>query len=221
MCRFLLVKSQKPIKPLSLLSSFAAMAQKSKAFDGDWQGDGWGIAWLDEKHVWHEYKSLLPVWKDTKAFDTISHTTLFTVHARSASFPQHKNVIEYNQPFTNKKFAFVFNGLLRGVSLPQNIQGSIGSQKIWFLLQDIMEKNTPSESLKKILQLLKNNSREIKALNIGIADTKNIYTLCYYSQFPSYYQIHHADTKDIKIICSEPIDGFSFKIMCANEIISL
>ncbi|MBI3954995.1 hypothetical protein HY338_01010, partial [Candidatus Gottesmanbacteria bacterium] len=44
MCRFLLVRSKIKIKPEKLLQDFAGMCQKSRAPDGDWQGDGWGIA---------------------------------------------------------------------------------------------------------------------------------------------------------------------------------
>ena len=57
MCRFLLAKSKLSINPEKILKSFAKMAKKSKAYDGDWQGDGWGFSWLkDDK--WQIYKSI-------------------------------------------------------------------------------------------------------------------------------------------------------------------
>src|SRR3989338_688548 len=106
MCRFLLVKSKKPINPQRLLKSFALMAKKSKAYDGDWQGDGWGIAWMVNKK-WNIIKSLYPIWKDEHKFFDFPSTTIFAVHARSASFPQHKNNLEYNQHFINDSTVFV------------------------------------------------------------------------------------------------------------------
>ena len=45
MCRFLLAKSENPIKPKTILEQFSIMAQKNKTYDGDWQGDGWGFSW--------------------------------------------------------------------------------------------------------------------------------------------------------------------------------
>ncbi len=50
MCRFLLLKSKKPINPQPILEKFAIMAERIKAFDGDWQGDVWGFSRLDDKN---------------------------------------------------------------------------------------------------------------------------------------------------------------------------
>src|SRR3990167_11442589 len=130
MCRFLLCKSKQPIDPKKILGSFAKMAETSKAYDGDWQGDGWGFSWL-ENNKWHEYRSLKPIWKEKNKFSKFPRSYIFSIHVRSASFPQHKNNIEYNQPYINEFYSYVFNGLLRGVTL--SLSGDIGAQKIWLL----------------------------------------------------------------------------------------
>ncbi|OGK25013.1 hypothetical protein A3A46_01850 [Candidatus Roizmanbacteria bacterium RIFCSPLOWO2_01_FULL_37_13] len=204
MCRFLLAKSKKLIKPYQLLHSFSLMAKNSKAFDGDWQGDGWGIAWLEAKS-WKLYKSLSPIWEEFGKFNNFPKTNLFAIHARSASFSKHKNNIDYNQPFIADSRIFVFNGFLKGVRFPYQIPGDIGAQKIWYLLQKQLKTVKPVTALKNIKQLLKNNTKEIQALNIGLADINNIYSLNYYTKHPDYYQLFHYQSENIELICSERI----------------
>lgn len=198
------------------------MAKNSQAYDGSWQGDGWGIAWLNKNNKWQIKKSLLPIWEDQKLFEDIPETTTLAVHARSASFSQQKNILKYNQPYINNSYAFVFNGFLKGVFLSDRIAGQIGSQKIWSLLQDYLKKMTPKEALIKIKRILLKNSQEVQALNIGLADQKNIYALCYYSGHPRYYQLKYFSGSDFSIICSGKIIGVNcFKSLTANEIIRL
>ncbi len=218
MCRFLLCKSKQLINPKKILSSFAKMAQNSKAFDGDWQGDGWGIAWLKD-NKWQEYRSLKPIWEEKEKFLKFPQSYIFSIHARSASFPQHKNNIEYNQPYINEFYSYVFNGLLRGVTL--SLSGDIGAQKIWLLLNDYLKKMNLTQALYKTTDILKKNSRSIQALNIGIAGKNTISAYCHYTKHPNYYSLQYSDSSDVKIICSEVIDGFSFKSLPTNSLITL
>jgi predicted glutamine amidotransferase len=219
MCRFLLAKSKNPLNPKAILEKFSIMAEKSKAFDGDWQGDGWGFSWIDEKNQWQLYRSLSPVWQDTKTFETFPSSSIFTIHARSASFPQHKNNLEYNQPYTNESYSYVFNGLLKGVTL--SLPGQVGAQKIWLLLNDYLKKMNLTQALYKTSYILKNNSHSIQALNIGVAGKDTISAYCFYSQHPKYYSLYYLDRPDLKIIASEPIGGFSFKPLLTNSLITL
>ncbi len=202
MCRFLLVKSKNPIKPVKLLKSFSSMAKNSKSFDGDWQGDGWGIAWK-KNHTWQLFKSVSPIWENEKKFDEIPETTIFAVHARSASFPKHKNNIEYNQPFINGSKVFVFNGLLKGVTLPYQTTGKIGAQKIWNLLQAELKNHRPNIALNNIKKLLIKYTKKIQALNIGLVDLDEIYSLNYYTKYPDYYKLHYYKDSYLEMICSE------------------
>lgn len=218
MCRFLLFKSKQPQNPQAIIKSFSQMAKKSKAFDGDWQGDGWGISWLDEND-WKSYKSVKPIWEDDKKEALLFSSKIFLIHARSASFPQHKNNKEYNQPFINSIMAFVFNGLIKGVSL--HLPGVIGSQKIWSLLQKKLLTMTPESALKETERIITKNSKTVQALNIGIADKDNIYALCYYSNHKDYYSLHYSKTADVSIISSEPIEGFNFFRLIKGEVARL
>lgn len=218
MCRFLLLKSKKPIIPTEIVTAFAKMSKKSKAYDGDWQGDGWGFSWF-EKDSWKTYKSLKPIWENKKQFIKFPNSCIFLIHARSASFPQHKNKIEYNQPFTSDHYSYVFNGLLRGVTL--SLPGNIGAEKIWFLVKDNLKKMNLTQALYKTADVLKLNSRDIQALNIGIAGKNTISAYCHYTSYPDYYSLRYFDSSEIKIICSEEIEGFKFKTLPSNTIITL
>lgn len=219
MCRFLLYKSNRLTKPEKILRLFANMAKNSQALDGDWQGDGWGISWLDNKNCWQTTKSQNPIWNDMNKFSSIPVNKLFVIHARSASFPQHKDNVNYNQPYVNNNYVFVFNGLLKGVRIKSDKNSEIGAQKIWSLLQNILKTHPPLVALNKLKQILLNNSEKIQALNIGLSDKKNLYSLCYFSSNPDYYQLHYFSKNNTNIICSESLKDYSFNDLQSSEII--
>lgn len=222
MCRYLLAKFETPVFPQKILGSFSEMAQKSKVYDGDWQGDGWGISYLDEGGNWRTKKSLLPIWEEENTFESFPKTLMLAIHARSASFPDQKGVIDYNQPFIDEPYVFVFNGLLEKVSLSSQIPGEIGSQKIWFLLGKMLKRLTPLEALKKIKNVLLEGSFDLQALNIGLCDKKNLYSLCYFSKHPEYYRQFYLNTGGMKIICSEKLMGYgAFKPFLVGETLCL
>lgn len=205
MCRFLLARFHEPTRPQELLEAFAEMSEKSKALDGDWQGDGWGVAWLDEQGEWHRQTSLAPVWQETHIFDDLPATRALVAHARAASFPHHKGVIEFNQPYLFHEYAFVFNGLLRGVTLP-GIPGRIGAEKICHLVKrELATAASPQEALERVRNLLDQNAKEIVALNLGLATPEGIYSLNHFTQHPEYYSLHAWNDEATHIICSEPL----------------
>ncbi|MDP4011559.1 MAG: class II glutamine amidotransferase [Candidatus Roizmanbacteria bacterium] len=217
MCRFLLAKSREKQDPTQLLESFADMAQKSKAYDGDWQGDGWGASWWNGRS-WEQYVSLKPVWEDREFFSFIPETSLLCIHARSASFERHKNTIEFNQPYIQGRYAFVFNGLLKGVTLPHPLSGTIGAQKIWSLLQIYLKKYSPENALKRTVTDLNKHSRFIQALNIGLSDGKNIYAYTQYATHPQYYHLGHSTSKETTIVVSEQIEGYEFEAIKQSQV---
>lgn len=204
MCRFLLAKFDQPTKPQRLLERFANMSKASKALDGDWQGDGHGIAWIDENNNWQRRTSLDPVWQIPAAFADIPTTTTLVAHARSASFPYHKGVLAYNQPYLFGEYAFVFNGLLKGVSLPP-IPGVIGAEKISYLLQEALKTRGPTEALEYLKQFLTAHCREIIALNVGLATPNAFYSINQYSIHPDYYRLHSWQEDGVTLTCSEPL----------------
>ncbi len=207
MCRFLLVKSKEPIKPKKLLIEFAKMTKNSKAYDGSQQDDGWGIAWIDKKRQWRLKKSLSPIWKEINSFNQFPSTKIFVVHSRNPSFSKDRGILAYNQPYIDGEYSFVFNGLLKGVSLPK-VPGNIGAEKIWYILKRELKKdNNVKRVLEKTKTLLLKNSKEVIAFNIGLASSKKnkIYSICYFTKYPEYYQLHLFKYQYYEIICSEKL----------------
>jgi glutamine amidotransferase len=221
MCRFLMVKSVLPLEIENFLLEFSEACKKRKTPDGDWQGDGWGISYLDENYEWNLYRSVKPIWDEKEEFKNIPESKFFLVHARSSSFENQKNFLEYNQPFISKKYSFVFNGFIKGVSLPFKISGSIGSQKIWNLLLELLKRENPEKSLAILKEIILKNSRSVQALNIGLSDGVNLYALCYYESNPDYYSLFYANNPSISIISSEIIPNFDFRKLSAGEVVVL
>jgi hypothetical protein len=209
MCRFLLAKSKDSLRPEGLLHEFAAMCQRSHAPDGDWQGDGWGVAWQTDKS-WKIHKSLSPIWEDLDKFSTIPQTNLFVVHARSVGFPQHKNNLEFNQPYLHNNLCFVFNGMIRGVKLQRVLSGIIGAQKVFsFLIEEMKTKNA-KESLK-----------QVEGMNVGLVSDDNFYILCEYSIHPSYFTLQYYKDETIALACSEKIGTYNWETMSKGEVLVL
>ncbi|HLD01402.1 MAG TPA: hypothetical protein VJC10_00865 [Patescibacteria group bacterium] len=207
MCRFALVLSEENIKPEVLLNSFADMAKDSLAPDGDSQQDGWGVAWFS-KNAWQTHHSLLPIWEDREMFGAIPRSHAFAFHARSASFPRHKGDILFNQPYVNGEYAFVFNGLLKGVALPFSVTGKIGAEKIWNLLQIELKTNDPDTALQNVKELLVKHSNEIIALNIGLMTNDSVYSLNQFSGDKDYYTLHKYKENGLQVISSQPLSLF-------------
>jgi len=221
MCRFLMIKSQLPYQAADVLSKFAAMAEESRAPDGDRQADGWGIGWLDQEGHWQVRKSLRSIWQETDSLDEFPASRLFLVHARSASFPHQKDVLEYNQPYIEESYGFVFNGLLEGVTLPFPVGGRIGAQKIWSLLSAGLGRSGPKESLIELAGDLGRYSRRVQALNIGLAGQGRLYAYCRYEGDGGYYQLQYLDFPDLQMVCSEALAGFNFQPVPRGRVLRL
>lgn len=226
MCRFLLVKSKNKIKPEKFLREFSSMCEKSRAPDGDWQGDGWGIALKSQisklkSQSWDIYKSLKPVWKDQEQFNKFPETDLFVVHARSSGFPDQKGIIEYNQPYIEDSLCYVFNGMIRGVSLSKPIAGKIGAQKIFSLLKQQIQNNPPEEALENVDKLIINNAKKAEGMNIGFVYEDKFYVLCEYENNQDYFGVRYFRDDNITLVCSEPIGSYQWRYMKKSEILVL
>jgi predicted glutamine amidotransferase len=209
MCRFLILKSKKLLKPEFFLQKFALKCRQSKALDGDWQGDGWGIGYKVNKE-WKVYKSLRPIWREKEVFSSFPKTCLFTVHARSA-FGDTKGVLEFNQPFIKDDCLFVFNGNIKGVRLRKVVKGKIGAQKIFNLFLYFLKNNSLKAALKKTEALLLQNSSFVYGLNIGVVFKDKVYALCQFqSKDENYFSLRFFNGSDFKIIASESILNSGF-----------
>ncbi|OGD18937.1 MAG: hypothetical protein A2W03_13875 [Candidatus Aminicenantes bacterium RBG_16_63_16] len=211
MCRFLMVKSAGPLAARGLLEPFARLAARSPAPDGDPQADGWGISWIDGAGAWEVRKFTEPIWESAARFGEFPDSRFFCLHARSASSPEIKNAVEFNQPFAGDRYAFVFNGFLEGISLPYPVPGRIGSQKIWSLLAARLAGSGGVESLTAVRDLLNRRSRRVQALNIGLSDGEYLYGLCQYDGNEEYYRCRVHVSPGLAMVCSGPLEGFAFR----------
>jgi predicted glutamine amidotransferase len=227
-CRFLVVKSAEPFDAGPWLERFADMAETSRAPDGDRQADGWGVSWISAGGGWRGLKSVAPVWEERAAFASVPSCRVLAVHARSASFASHKGVLDYSQPFVDSRHAFVFNGLLRGVSLPAGDGRIIGSQRIWDLFRALKERTAAAgpdresarESLERLVGILESRSREVSALNIALCDASRIYVYCRFADHPSYYQLHALESPGLAAVCSRPLSGLNFRPIPTGRVLA-
>jgi len=205
MCRFLMARFDAPGPPGPVVEGFSRMCRESRSPDGDRQEDGWGTAWFEPESGWSTRKSPLPIWEDDEGRQKIPPARTLILHARSASFPRHRGDIEFNQPFVKDGVAFVFNGLIRGVTFPRPLPGRIGSQKIWHLLRSLLRTRSAAEALARLNRILEKHSRDISALNLGLCDGERISAFSRASRNNGYYRLHQARRPGFILISSEPI----------------
>jgi predicted glutamine amidotransferase len=213
MCRFLLLAADAPRDMRSLIGRFAQLCQHSTGLDGTgWQGDGWGVAWWQDHHGWQVQHSLAPIWTGTDAIQHLPPTRHLLVHARSASFAQHKGHLAYIQPYVCGPYAFVFNGFIKGVRLPRAVPGAIGAEKIWSLVQAQLAQGVPAQqALATVYAELARHSRDIQACNMGLSDGQ---TYALYNGNPHglpYYQLYQAQQEKLSMVCSEPFGSWDWQ----------
>lgn len=218
MCRFLIVKSKKKIKPEDLLPSFALACQKSKAPDGEMQKDGYGIAW-QERGSWQLKKSLMPIWEEQDLFYAIPETNLFVAHARSAGFAKDKDNLDYNQPFIDGNLCFVFNGMIRKISLKLSLEGEIGSQKLFSLIKLQRKKHKIDLSLEKVREFVLKNAEKVEGMNIGLVEDGRISVLCQYTDNKAYFTLHFYQNEELTIVSSEAFGAYDWKTMGKGELL--
>jgi predicted glutamine amidotransferase len=192
MCRLLVVRSQDAFSPAPYLEKFASIAKNSKEF----QGHGWGCAWLEPAGLWQIYRNIRPVWEDD--FSAFPSTGLLVAHARSA-FEDKDIVVENNMPFSDGKAVFIFNGELRGVKIKE--EGRIGAEKIFNFIRRF-DSGDPLAALKKATGIIRNRTRHIRGMNIIMVKDRMIYLSAYFQGDPDYFTMHCKENREL-VICSE------------------
>ncbi len=198
MCRILFAKSAKPFTISALLEPFAKLSRDSQ----EYQGHGWGFAWLD-KGKWQLYHNIKPIWEDE--FSSSTETTLLLAHARSA-FRDEGIVVENNMPFSDSKSVFIFNGELRGVKIKS--EGRIGAEKIYNYIRRF-DKGDQTEALAKGVDIINKRSVYVRAMNIIMSDVVQHSLSTHYGEDPDYFQMHRKTTANMQLVCSQPFAGES------------
>lgn len=182
-----------------------------KGMVGEWPGMAKTVGRLENRFCRYG--------RSEKKFGKVPKTRALVAHARSATFPEHKGNIDYNEPYLSGDYCYVFNGMLKGVRL--EAEGEIGAQKIWSLLQKELTTNEPFRALENISEMLRKNSRSIKGLNIALAKKDNFFVVCGKQGSGDYFTLRKLLNGDLEIICSEEIGNFKFEKMKEGEVIAL
>jgi glutamine amidotransferase len=176
------------------LEVFAFISRNSK----EYQGHGWGCAYIDETGNWQYYKNIRPIWEDR--LGQFGKTTFLLAHARSA-FQDKDIAVENNMPFHNDRWIFMFNGELHGVRLKE--EGKTGARKIFNLIDRSDGRDTKT-ALKKTIRLIKKRTRHVRALNIIITDKEKLYINNSFLEDPDYFQMYYKKMPGTISICSDP-----------------
>jgi predicted glutamine amidotransferase len=193
MCRLLTIKSETPFAITPHFIQFAEIAKNSK----EYQGHGWGCAWLDASSGWKFYKNIDPVWQDD--LDQFDKTRLLVVHARSA-FEDKDIVVENNMPFFDGRTVFIFNGELRGVKIRE--QGRIGAEKIFNYIRRFDQGDT-RQALAKAVGIIRKRTRYIRGMNIIMVNDKGIFVSSYFTEDEDYFSMRYREGREL-VICSAP-----------------
>ncbi len=193
MCRLLTIKSETPFAIAPHLRKFADIARNSK----EYQGHGWGCAYLAESADWRFYKNINPVWQDD--LNPFGETKLLVVHARSA-FEDRDIVIENNMPFFDGRTVYIFNGELRGVKIRQ--EGRIGAEKIFNYIRRF-DRGDTRQALEKAVGIIKKRTRAIRGMNIIMVNQAGIFVASYFTEDDEYFTLHFREGREL-VICSAP-----------------
>ncbi len=206
MCRLLTIRSQTAFPIAPHLEKFAQVAQNST----EYQGHGWGCAYLDDTAGWKFYKNIHPIWDDD--FSRFGRTSLLVVHARSA-FEDRDIAIENNMPFFDGRTVFIFNGELRGVKIRE--EGRIGAEKIFNYIRRF-DKGDTGRALEKAVGIIKKRSRRIRGMNIIMVNSGGIFVSSHFTEDGDYYTLRYRDGREL-IICSAPYSGKTGWQTIAND----
>ena len=193
MCRLLTVRSQTPFAIAPHLKNFADISKNSR----EYQGHGWGYAYLDDVAGWKIYKNINPVWEDD--FSQFSETTLLVAHARSA-FENRDIVIENNMPFFDGRTVYIFNGELRGVRIRE--KGRIGAQKIFNYIRRF-DKGDTQQALVKAVGIIQKRTRHIRGMNIILVNAEGIFVSSNFTEDEEYFTMWYREGNEL-VICSAP-----------------
>lgn len=195
MCRLLYIRSNSPLDPSPHLEAFARLAKQSK----EYQGDGWGIFYLDSNNEWKSHIQINPIWESD--LSQFPKTKIAIVHARSA-FPGTDICVENNMPFWDGKYIFIFNGEVHGVKIRS--EGRIGAEKLFNFIKKFECSGNLVPALKKGISIIENRSDHFRAMNIIIADREHAYLSTYFKEDPEYFTMYEMATDDLLILSSIP-----------------
>lgn len=200
MCRLLLLSHPAGVDPATHLDRFRELSRDSR----EYQGHGWGCAWLDDDSRWRLYHHIRPVWEDTAP--AFPRTRLFIAHARSA-FRDEGIAVENNMPFSDGENVFAFNGELRGVRIRE--AGRIGAEKIFNYIKRF-DRGDMGAAVARGVDIIERKTRYVRAMNFFLASRSSVYIHSLFNEDPDYFQLREAEIEDVRVVCSEPYPGSGY-----------
>ena len=196
MCRILLVSNPTGLSPDNYLDHFKRISQNSE----EYQGHGWGCAWLNHSDEWQFHHNIKPVWEDERS--SFPETRLFIAHARSA-FRDEGIEVNNNMPFTDGSNVFAFNGELRGVRI--NSEGRIGAEKIFNYIKRF-DKGDMRTATRKGVEIINKRTRYIRAMNFFLSNKNEVQVCSWFSEQPEYFQLQLCQQDEMLMICSRQFE---------------
>ncbi|MEW5897192.1 MAG: class II glutamine amidotransferase [Nanoarchaeota archaeon] len=212
---------------------------------GSWtHGDGWGIAYLDEKDRWQLKKSTKAIYNDPAAKELKNmNTNILTLHMRKASVGRIS--YENTHPFTafEKNLGtviFCHNGSIKEeISFDPEYKpaGETDSEKLFYsLLTDFkkMSKTAQKNAMEKAIQKNLKTYKKLSGTNIILSTKEKTIVAVGKNKFPLYFKMWlgageektssgKTDSKSV-IISSEKmknLPNFSWKLLQRGDIVSL
>jgi len=197
MCRLLLLYRPEGVDPNGHLPAFRELSRNSR----EYQGHGWGCAWLDGDQQWRLHHDIRPVWEDTQPVFPV--TPLFIAHARGA-FRDEGIAVENNMPFSDGENVFAFNGELRGVRI--RAAGRIGAEKIFNHIKRF-DRGDMGEAVARGVEVIQKRTRYVRAMNFFLANRNAVYIYSLFNEEPDYFRLRETEMDETKVICSDSYWG--------------
>ena len=189
MCRLLGVIANKPVDLEFSLERFKNFA--------NWNPDGWGIGWYEEKGTAEVFKQGLPAVAEESMLPILSkevRSKIIIVHVRKGTQgnPSKKN----SHPFKHKDWIFAHNGSvdknylweLLNDNHRNAIKGETDSEVYFhWILQCVEEEENVENGIRKAIEYVVKSS--YTGLNFLLSDGKKLYAFRYSSHSENYYTL--------------------------------
>lgn len=190
-------------------------------------GDGFGLAWYDERQEPGHYRDILPAWSDgnLQSIARQIRSGLFMAHVRASTTggTNRSNC----HPFTYKNLSFMHNGQIANfdkyrrrleASLPDELynarQGTTDSELMFLLAVDFGLADNPQLAIELMIKHILDTCRSVdgRSANVRftacISDGKKLDVVRYSNDAyaPSLYMSQCKDTKEVCFV-SEPFEA--------------
>jgi predicted glutamine amidotransferase len=189
MSRILFINKKERFDIETDLTAFAEHAENNPGPEGNWQGDGWGVSWLDPLNNWREFKLFPPIWQNKDFLYMFTPSNTFMAHVRTLAVEEEYTSEENNMPYTNNELAFACDADL--LESKVDSADKLVGLRLWEDIQKLDKKNLEQE-FKKLCENINLEEKALKSANLVLCDKENVYVYCkYLAERKDYYQIRY------------------------------